>query len=597
METRWTKAVDPESTLPAYPRPQMVRKQWLNLNGLWEYAVVPKEQQSVADYQGEILVPFCIESALSGLKRPLQPQERLWYRRKFELPRNWADQRVLLHFGAVDWEASVSINGHHLGVHRGGYLPFSFDVTTHLKALENELVVSVWDPTDTHWQQKGKQVLEPEQVFYTAVSGIWQTVWLEPVPQTHITRLKITPDIDSEQVKLEVFCAGEDSIRVVASVTEDGREVACAEGNVATEMLLEIKEPKLWSPDSPHLYDLNVHLSVDGVNTDEVASYFGMRKFGIAEDATGTPRMTLNNEFLFHNGLLDQGYWPDGLYTAPCDDALKYDIEVSKRLGFNMIRKHIKIEPARWYYHCDRIGIIVWQDMVNGGKISVSIPQMMLGMNGWLRRDDTTQKHYTKAWREDTASRDDFEREWRETIDTLYNTTSVGVWVPFNEAWGQFDANRIGKQVKEHDPTRTVDHASGWIDQGCPDLQSHHIYFRKLMAPKVTNGRVLVLSEYGGYSLKVPGHIWRKDKSFGYRKFKSSEELLNAYTSLIRGQLIPLIPAGYAAAVYTQTTDIETEINGLLTYDRKVVKMSEKAVRQLNDDLIFQGSGQSPQIR
>jgi len=580
--TRWAEEVDPGNVLPEYPRPQLRRKRWKNLNGLWDVAVVPRHQQNVSDFPDRILVPFCIESALSGLKRPLHPDERLWYRRHFDVPEDWSGRNIRLNFGAVDWEATVRINDAELGTHRGGDLPFSFDITQHVRETDNELVVSVWDPTDTHSQQRGKQVLKPKLIFYTACSGIWQTVWLEPLPDPFITGLKLTPDVERDRLILQVSVSSDPPVEVEVEAYEQDKQVAGIRGASGTDLVLDIPAPKLWSPDTPFLYDVKVRTLGAENPPDEVTSYFGMRKFSTGVDGRGVPRLMLNNRPIFHHGLLDQGYWPDGLYTAPTDEALRYDVETTKKLGFNMIRKHIKVEPARWYYHCDRIGVIVWQDMVNGGKLSVGAPGIVRGMLDRLRRDDTTPGHYKKAFREDRKSRDRFEKELMEMIDTLYNVPAIGVWVPFNEAWGQFDAARIGRRVKEYDPTRTVDHASGWIDQGSGDLKSLHIYFFKLWVPKRRDMRVLVLSEYGGYSRKLSGHVWDQKKSFSYKRCKSREELTAAYTSLLEEQLLTRVPSGFSAAVYTQTTDVEIEINGLLTYDRRKIKLDEEKITALN---------------
>jgi beta-galactosidase/beta-glucuronidase len=583
--TPWAEEVDPGNVLPEHPRPQFRRNPWMNLNGLWEYAVVPREQQRVDSYPGRILVPFCIESALSGVKKPLHPDERLWYRRYFHIPEDWSGMNIRLNFGAVDWEATVWVNGVEIGTHRGGDLPFSFDITKHVRKTDNELVVSVWDPTDTHSQQRGKQVLKPKPIFYSACSGIWQTVWLEPVPDPWITGLKVTPDVDRERLVLNLSVSSDSPVEVETEVFDEETKVTGIRGFSGSDLILELPEPKLWRPESPFLYDLKVRTLGGGKPGDEVASYFGMRKFSTGVDAQGVPRLMLNNRPIFHHGLLDQGYWPDGLYTAPTDKALRYDVEITKKLGFNMIRKHIKVEPARWYYHCDRLGIIVWQDMVNGGKLSVGAPGTLRGMLDRLHRDDTTPGHFKKAFREDRESRERFERELREMIDTLYNVPSIGVWVPFNEAWGQFDAARIGRWVRELDPSRTVDHASGWIDQGGGDLKSLHIYFFRLRTPRKRDKRVLVLSEYGGYTMKLPGHVWNEKKVFSYKRCKSREELTDAYVSLMEDQLLPLIPSGFSAAVYTQITDVEIEINGLLTYDRRIVKLDEEKITALNKRL------------
>lgn len=574
LMTRWGKEVDPGNVLPEYPRPQLVRGDWMNLNGLWDYAIRSAEDEDDGHYQGKILVPFPVESALSGVMRPLLPEQKLWYRRTFVLPLNWEGKRLLLHFGAVDWKAEVWVNGKLAGEHTGGFYPYTLDVTDLVRDDDNELVVSVWDPTDTYGQERGKQVLKPGGIFYTAVSGIWQTVWLEAVPREYIRGLKLVPHIDAEELRLAIDWTGREKgteFEVIA--LDNGREVAGARGG-GQEVRLKIPSPKLWSPDSPFLYDLKVRAWAGGQLEDEVSSYFGMRKFSIGRDGGGINRLFLNNQPLFQNGVLDQGYWPDGLYTAPSDEALKYDVEVAKELGFNMIRKHIKVEPARWYYHCDCLGVIVWQDMVNGGG-SFNIWQHTVKPQ-LTGRFVVKDNKYKKSGRQDKANRDNFRKELQEMIDALHNFTCIGMWVPFNEGWGQFDAAEIAQWVKDYDPTRWVDHASGWYDQGGGDVSSIHTYFTRLRIPRRRGQRPVVISEYGGYSFKVSGHVWREDKEFGYRKYKTPEGFQEAYASLMKKQLEPLLARGISAAVYTQVADVETEINGLMTYDRAEIKISKQ---------------------
>ncbi len=584
--TKWADEIDPQNTLSKYPRPQMVRDEWKCLNGIWDYTIESKEAKKATSFNNKILVPFCIESALSGVKKPLMPDERLWYKRNFEVPKKWFGKRILLHFGAVDWETNVYINGIEVGKHTGGYIPFSFDVTDSLIDGTNEIQVAVWDPSDAHWQQKGKQKLNPKNIYYTPSSGIWQTVWLEPVANSYIKSFRVTPDIDSNTVTLKYLINTEKQLNIKAVISSDNKIIETLTKAYDEDMIIPIDNAILWCPDNPHLYDLTIELLEGEKVVDSIGSYFGMRKYSIMRDNKGIKRLALNNKIVFHNGPLDQGYWPDGIYTAPTDEALKFDIEATKSLGFNMIRKHIKVEPARWYYWCDKLGIIVWQDMINGGTCAAStldmVQLMVIGKN---MRKDTTIKAYKKAMRSKKASRDDFEREYKEMIDHLYNFTCIGMWVPFNESWGQFDADRISKWTKEYDPSRTVDHASGWWDQGTDDLQSHHMYFKALKMPKISGDRALVLSEYGGYALRVDNHIW-SEKTFGYKKMKDSKELQNAYISLITDQLFPFIEKGFCAAVYTQTTDVENEINGFYTYDRKVLKVDEDVIYRVNKELL-----------
>lgn len=601
LMTRWARQVDPDNVLPEYPRPQMVRRDWLNLNGYWEYAVRDAGDGEMGDGQGRILVPFPIESALSGVQRALLPHERLWYRRTFTVPEEWRGQRLLLHFGAVDWEARVWVNGRYAGSHTGGFYPFSFEIADLIVEGENTLTVSVWDPSDEGTQERGKQTLAPKGIFYTAVSGIWQTVWLEPVPQVHIASMRVTPDLDRERVHVRVDIGGAGGRDVIfETAVFAGRSPVSAERvsaaapfggsgqtRFSASVTLPVPEPRAWSPESPFLYDLRLRLlAPDGGEIDCVDSYFGMRKFSVGTDERGTKRLFLNNRPYFHNGILDQGYWPDGLYTAPTDEALAYDVEMAKRMGYNMIRKHIKVEPARWYWHCDRVGMIVWQDMPNGGGRWNNLHHLILPnlVIGGVRVKDRPRR---ALGRHEPASRDNYRKELGEMIDALYNVTSIGVWVPFNEAWGQFDAAEIAEWVKLRDPTRTVDHASGWHDQGAGDIASFHVYFRKLAlpGPERIRGRVVAMTEYGGYSLNEPWHVWREGKEFGYRRMGSREQLEAAYASLIRDQLVPLLPQGVSAAVYTQLTDVETELNGMLTYDREIVKLDPRRLQQIHGEV------------
>lgn len=574
--TRWAADVSSELPWPEYPRPQLTRPDWENLNGLWDYAILSYTADlSAYSAQGQILVPYPIESALSGVKRTLGTGERLWYSRAFSIPAAWTGQRVLLHFGAVDWETRVFVNGRLAGEHVGGYLPFWFDITGFLKPGENELLISVWDPTDDHWQQRGKQVRKPKGIWYTPISGIWQTVWLEPVPQTYIDGLNVTPDIDTGVVRVKVTLAGTDpgSGGVSIRVMDAGAEIAAVEAETASvEIGVPIPDPKLWSPDSPHLYDLKVTTHGDAVD-----SYFGMRKYSVADG-----RLCLNNQPLFQYGPLDQGYWPDGLYTPPTDEAMRRDVELVKHLGFNMLRKHVKVEPARYYRYCDEIGLIVWQDMPNGGDAVGDVVSFLAIMVGSRRRD----RNYRFAGRAAKAGREDYRRELREMVDALYNFPCIGMWVPFNEGWGQFDANGAADWLRGYDPSRPVDHASGWFDQGGGDCRSLHVYFKKLPPVKPEGVRAVVLSEFGGYSMKVNGHLWNPAAEFGYKKFQTTEALTDAYLSLLADQVRPWVKAGLSAAIYTQTTDVEIEVNGYVTYDRRIEKMDFDRVREAHTKLL-----------
>jgi len=561
--TRWAKKVSPKNALVEYPRPQMVREDWQNLNGLWDYAIVGKDASQPAEFDGEILVPYPIESALSGVMKKVGKDKRLWYRRTFTVSKKWKGKRVLLHFGAVDWDTTVWVNGKEMGGHKGGYDPFSFDITDALKAKgDQEIVLSVWDPTNAGTQPRGKQVARPGGIWYTAVTGIWQTAWLEPVAAAHIESFKIEPDVDGRAVVVRMDVASPAGKTVAKVTVLDGKrkvsigeiEITGGEGGTATlSIKTGVANAKLWSPDSPFLYGLNIAVSHDGDVTDEVSSYFGMRKIEMKKDEAGVNRLFLNNKVLFQYGPLDQGWWPDGLYTAATDEALKYDIEVLKKLGCNMLRKHVKISPDRLYYWCDKLGLMVWQDMPSGDKY--------IGRNA-------------QDIRRTPESAAQFEAELKAMISTFYNHPSIVMWVPYNEGWGQWDTGRIATLIKELDPTRLVNSASGWTDRGVGDVHDIHSYPGPA-APRNEENRAAVLGEFGGLGLPVPGHTWQAEKNWGYRSYETHEALTEAYVNLL-GRLRPLIAGGLVAAVYTQTSDVEVEVNGMMTYDREMIKFDEK---------------------
>jgi len=562
--TRWAKDVSAENALPEYPRPQMVRTEWLNLNGLWDYAIKPKDQPQPAEFDGQILVPYPVESALSGVMKPVGPENRLWYRRTFEIPKKWENKRVLLHFGAVDWDATVWVNGKKLGSHRGGYDPFTFDVTEVLKeGAKQEIVVSVWDPTDTGWQARGKQVKKPGGIMYTAVTGIWQTVWLEPVPQTYIESIVIVPDIDKGEVRITANVVGGSTGSGLAAKVAGKGFAGAAASSAGNKLTIKMLDARLWSPEAPYLYDATVSVGSDDEPIDSVKSYFGMRKISLGRDEGGILRLCLNNKPLFQYGPLDQGWWPDGLYTAPTDEALRYDIEVLKKLGCNMLRKHVKVEPDRLYYWCDKLGLMVWQDMPSGDKF--------IGGN-----DPDIQRSPESAAQ--------FEAELKAMISTFYNHPCIVMWVAYNEGWGQWDTPRIVNLIKELDPTRLVNNASGWSDRGVGDVHDIHSYPGPA-APPVEEKRAAVLGEFGGLGLPVEGHTWQAEKNWGYRSYTNADELTDAYIALIK-KLHPMTgQQGLCAAVYTQTTDVEVEVNGMMTYDRAIVKVDAERVAAANKAL------------
>ncbi len=577
MKTRWTDLVDRNNPLPEYPRPQMERENWMSMNGVYDYAIVDSSVEWVDDFQGEIVVPFAVESMLSGVEKPLKPDQKLWYKKIFTIPENMKGKNILLNFAAVDWECKVYVNKELAGTHRGGYATFSIDITRLLKDGENELVVSVFDPTESGWQQRGKQVNDTHGFWYVATSGIWQSVWLEAVEPCHILKLKMTPDIDNKSLAFKTF-ANDDNCQVKVTVF-DG-ETVVSENMLSMDDAIQFDDIKLWSPENPFLYDLKVELIKDGNVVDTVKSYVGMRKYSVGKDEKGYPRFYLNNEPYFQRGLLDQGYWSDGGMTPATDEAMIYDIATMKRLGFNMLRKHIKVELDRWYYHCDRLGMLVWQDMVSGGEYIGQFLAGVLPLVAIHVKDDKYKafKRGEKEWR------DEFERELNEMLNQLYNHTCISCWVPFNEGWGQFDSVRISNDIKNFDPTRIVDHASGWHDQGAGDLNSMHRYIAPIN-PRRNDGRIFAITEFGGYSHIDRGHTWDESKSFGYMMFPTKKSLSKAYKLLHDTQVVPLIKKGLSATVYTQVSDVENEVNGILTYDRENIKIDENILIETNKKL------------
>ncbi|MBE7175862.1 MAG: beta-galactosidase [Mucilaginibacter polytrichastri] len=570
--SEWATKVDPAKTLPDYPRPQLQRENWQNLNGLWDYAITPKAAAQPKKFDGKILVPFAVESALSGVGKTVGKDSVLWYKAVFSPKKS--QKKTLLHFGASDWRTEIWINGKKAGSHEGGFDPFSFDVSAFLKGGKNEMIVKIWDPTDEGPQPRGKQVKKPEGIWYTPVTGIWQTVWLESVPETYIASTKQTPDIDKKTLTISADVknakAG-DLLKV--TVLDGGKKVTEKSFDAKNTGEISISDPKLWSPDQPFLYDLNVEVVRGGKTVDAAKSYFAMRKSSIGPDANGILRMLLNNEFVFQYGPLDQGWWPDGLYTAPTDEALKFDIQKTKDMGFNMIRKHIKVEPARWYYYCDKLGMLVWQDMPSGD----------LG-NHWENRPGIVERATDQN--RSAESEGYYRKEWTAIMDALHNYPCIVTWVPFNEAWGQFKTTEITEWTMKKDPSRIVNSASG----GNYELTGHLVDLHNYPAPAMPRPEIfgakqaIVLGEFGGLGLPVEDHLWWNKRNWGYQSFKTADSMFVKYETFTK-RLAEFIPKGLSAAVYTQTTDVEGEINGFLTYDRKVMKMPEEKLKAANTAL------------
>jgi beta-galactosidase/beta-glucuronidase len=575
IASSWAEKVNPAAPLPEYPRPQMVRSNWSNLNGLWQYSILPKEQQAIpGSFQGQILVPFAVESSLSGVSKTVGKDSVLWYKRTVAVP-NAKGKAVLLHFGAVDWKCTVYVNGKEAGSHQGGYDPFTINITSALKKGANQdIAIMVWDPSDDGPQPRGKQVKAPHGIWYTPVTGIWQTVWMEAVPQTYIASTRQTPNADLKTLKIEASIEKPQAGDQVIVTAWDGNSKV-AEQTVAanSEATLSLAAPKIWSPQSPFLYDIRYSVVRNGKVIDEVKSYFAMRKISMAPDKAGIQRMLLNDQFVFQYGPLDQGWWPEGLYTAPTDEALKFDIEKTKEMGFNMIRKHVKVEPARWYTYCDQMGILVWQDMPSGD----------LG-NRWENRPGV----YGRATDKDRTAESEsiFRTEWKEIMQDLHNFPSIVVWVPFNEAWGQFKTKEIVNWTMQKDPSRLVNTASGGNFEDVGHIIDLHNYPEPLMPDPALFGqkKVLVLGEFGGLGLPIENHTWQEKNNWGYQSFKSKDELLKRYAEFI-DRIPALITKGLSAAVYTQTTDVEVETNGLMSYDRKDIKIPVEKLKEIHSKL------------
>lgn len=569
IKTRWAADVTPDSVLPEYPRPIMERSAWKNLNGLWNYAILPESAAAPSKYDGEILVPFAVESSLSGVMKPLGPKNALWYERTFTVPSSWKGKDVLLHFGAVDWKAEIWVNDVKIGMHTGGYTPFSFDVTPALRKGENTLRVKVTDPSSEGLQPRGKQSERPWLLWYTTVSGIWQTVWMEPVPKIRINSIRTTPDIDGNALTVQTDADVTKTTVVEVKVFDGDKLVASARSMNGMPVDLHIPDMKLWSPESPFLYDVEITLTDNGKVHDKVKSYAAMRKFSMKEAADHTIRLQLNNKDYFQFGTLDQGYWPDGLYTAPTDEALVYDIIKTKELGYNMIRKHIKVEPARWYTWCDKLGIIVWQDMPSGGD---NAPLY------WREFYDGPE------FERPAESEANFRKEWKEIMDCLYSYPCIGTWVVFNEGWGQFKTLEFAEWTKAYDPSRLVDQSSGGnhYDKGGDMLDLHN--YPEPQMYLFDSKRANVLGEYGGIGYLIEGHSWGNAKPRTPVVSEGKEDATKTYADFA-AILEELIERGFTAAVYTQTTDVEDEVNGLMTYDREIVKFDEERLREINESI------------
>jgi beta-galactosidase/beta-glucuronidase len=571
LKTPWSDQVSQTAPHPEYPRPGMIRPDWLSLNGPWDYSIQDRGSEEWEGKQGSILVPFPVESKLSGVQKTLTAEQRLWQKRTFSVPEGWNGQNILLNFEAVDWEAEVYVNGKLAGTHRGGYSPFSFDITEHLTVgQDQELEVRVYDPTDDGFQPVGKQTKNPRGIWYTAVSGIWASVWLEPVPINSISSVKLIPNAADARVSLSLNLTGSAAGHEVKAVVKDGgKVVGRGFGHAGRTIPISISSPKRWSPDSPHLYDVEIELISDGETVDRVTSYFGLRDIELKTDEFG-PRIYLNDEPIFTLGPLDQGWWPDGLYTAPTDEALRYDLEITKKAGFNSVRKHVKVEPRRWYRHCDELGLMVWQDMPNTppGK----------GGPPWDR--DWKKDNPNADWKPGRESDANFRHELTELIDHLVSHPSIVIWVPFNEAWGQFDTKGVTEWIQGYDPSRLVNSASGGNFVKTGDILDIHAYPGPA-TPDRQEKRSIVLGEFGGLGLPVKDHLWQDNNNWGYQSFEEREALADRYEQLLLG-LMNMKGEGLSGAIYTQTTDVEGEVNGLMTYDRQVIKIPLERLNSAN---------------
>ena len=571
IKTKWGNNLKPENVWQEYPRPQLERKDWLNLNGIWHYSITDIDSKKPEKFDQNILVPFCLESSLSGVMKPLNETQILWYYKEFEIPKKWKDKNIIIHFNAVDWKSELYINDDKIGEHYGGYSEFNFDITKNLKTGKNKIILKVWDPSDTGYQPIGKQCLDPKVIWYTSISGIWQTVWLEPVNKQYIKKLEINNNYDNKEIKINCLLNTEEKLPLEMSLIYKEKEILKQKGISNTETVLKISEENFhpWSPTEPNLYIIKIEIFDESNKLiDSILSYTTIRKIEQRKDESGYYRIYLNNKPLFNMGTLDQGYWPDGLYTPPSEEAMIYDINKLKELGFNTIRKHVKIEPYRYYYHCDKIGMLIWQDMPSGDRKPNSWEYHHLNTGDDVKRSEESKNNYYN--------------EWSEIIDNLKFFQCIIIWIPFNEAWGQFDTEKVVNFTQNKDPTRLINAASGGNHRICGNFLDLHHYPEPSQYLKVDN-LINILGEFGGLGLDIKGHTWKGD-NWGYRTFKTKEEITEKYeeyTNLIINSF-----KGFSAAIYTQTTDVEIEINGLITYDRAEMKIIEDRIKAANEKII-----------
>ena len=571
IKTKWGKNLDPKKVWQEYPRPQLERKQWLNLNGIWSYSITDINSQKPDNFDGEILVPFSIESSLSGVMKSLNEKQILWYYKEFEIPDNWKDKNIIIHFNAVDWICELYINDNKIGKHSGGYSEFSFDITKNIKEGKNKILLKVFDPSDKGYQAVGKQTLNPNVIWYTSISGIWQTVWLEPVNEIYIKKLEINNDYDKKEIKINVKLNLDEKLPLEVSLLFKDDELMKLKGFSNSEIVFNIPDNHFhpWSPKEPNIYSFNINLFDNNQKIiDSIVSYTTLRKVEQKKDKNGIYRIYLNNKPLFNMGTLDQGYWPDGLYTPPSEEAMIYDINKLKELGFNTIRKHIKIEPYRYYYYCDKIGMLVWQDMPSGDRQNNKWEFLKLNAGDDVNRSEESKNNYYK--------------EWSEIIDNLKFFQCIIVWIPFNEGWGQFDTEKVVEFTKKQDSTRLINAASGGNHRICGNFLDLHSYPHPAQYLKVDN-LINILGEFGGLALDIKGHTWKED-NWGYKTCKSKEEVTEKYEEYIN--LLINSFKSFSAAIYTQTTDVEIEINGLITYDRAEIKVIEQRIKAANEKII-----------